>query len=114
MTWIHRKRVHDFFISKIEFPSTPSHVISVSGDYTLKATKVEITRGIFFFVLFLFRFVWCVCIYVCICLLCFGFGLFSLFAKHVLSQGFVSMYSGWLYMLALVVAVLAVLWKYFV
>lgn len=45
MSWIYRRRVHDFFISKMEFTPVSSHVLSISGDYSLKATKVEVTRG---------------------------------------------------------------------
>lgn len=46
MKWIHRKRVHDFFVSKVAFAPDSSYVFSTSGDYSLVATAVQTSRGV--------------------------------------------------------------------
>jgi len=84
--------VHDFFVSKIEFAPRlpPYHVVSVSGDYTLKATKVEVTRG---------------------SPLLFPPSALLVNGNRPLS-GFASMHKNTLLVLAVLVAILAVVWMY--
>jgi len=45
MQWILRRRVHDFFITKIVFSPDSKYLFSTGGDSCLCTTKVEFTRG---------------------------------------------------------------------